>query len=126
MTKENTSPSIGASLISFTIGLTRFPLAILIFFIVFAQLGWLFVALAHFLGHTLDTYMRGDELWRTKVSMYSQLVVTFAWWFWHYHCQRTSTSNTRTAKVLYSLFPVLSGLVTLWWLAPELARFLRS
>jgi len=126
MTKENTSVSIGASLISFMIGLTRFPIVVVILVIVFAQLGWLFVAIAHFLGHTLDTYMRGDELWRTKISMYSQLVLTFAWSFWHYHCQRTSSSNTRAAKVIYGLFPALSGLVTLWWLAPELSRYLQS
>lgn len=117
MTKDNASSSIGTSILLFSVQIILIPIA---FVVALAHIGWIVIALAHFLGHSLEQYMRGDELWRTRIAVYAQVILTIAYVVWHYHCERTAITNTKTDKMLSTGLFILSGLVTLWWISPVL------
>lgn len=117
MTKENTSSSLGVSILLFAVQIILIPIALMV---ALAHIGWIVIALAHFLGHSLDQYMRGDELWRTRIAVYAQVFLTIAYIVWDFHCKRISISKTQTDKLVSAGLFALSGLVSLWWIFPVL------
>lgn len=117
MTKDNASSSLGTSILLFAVQVILIPIALMV---ALAHIGWIVIALAHFLGHSLDQYMRGDELWRTRIAVYAQVFLTIAYVFWDFHCKRISISKTQTDKLVSAGLFALSGLVSLWWIFPVL------